>query len=178
MNQKTILGFMAMVVAVAFTGCNPPQDWETTLEERLPVYGHRNWIVIADSAYPSQSASGIETVYTDASHFEVLETVLKVVEAAPHVQAKVMVDRELDGMLEADAPGVEAYRQQLKAMLTGRQVAVMPHEDIISQLDDGAELFNILLLKTDLTLPYTSVFLELDCGYWNADKEERLHQTL
>ena len=50
----------------------------------------------------------------------------------------------------------------------------MPHEDIIAELDKASEMFNVLLLKTDMTLPYTSVFLQLDCGYWNADKEKRL----
>jgi hypothetical protein len=29
-----------------------------------------------------------------------------------------------------------------------------------------------------MALPYTSVFLELDCGYWNAEKEQRLRSAL
>jgi hypothetical protein len=29
-----------------------------------------------------------------------------------------------------------------------------------------------------MTLPYTSVFLQLDCGYWNADQESRLREAL
>src|SRR5665213_988847 len=37
------------------------KPWTMVLDERLPLYGHRNWIVIADSAYPLQSAPGIET---------------------------------------------------------------------------------------------------------------------
>jgi len=28
--------------------------WKKTLKERVPVYGHRNWIVVADWAYPQQ----------------------------------------------------------------------------------------------------------------------------
>jgi hypothetical protein len=31
-----------------------------------------------------------------------------------------------------------------------------------------------LIIKTELTIPYTSVFFELECGYWNAEAEERL----
>src|ERR1039458_10655620 len=30
----------------------------------------------------------------------------------------------------------------------------------------------MLLIKTDMTIPYTSVFFELDCGYWNAEAEQ------
>ena len=41
-----------------------------------------------------------------------------------------------------------------------------------------SKMFNVLLLKTDMVLPYTSVFLQLDCGYWNAEKEQRLRDAL
>jgi hypothetical protein len=29
-----------------------------------------------------------------------------------------------------------------------------------------------------MTIPYTSVFFELDCGYWDADAEQRLRQAI
>jgi hypothetical protein len=54
----------------------------------------------------------------------------------------------------------------------------MTHMEIIEKLDESAKLFNVLLFKTDLTLPYTSVFVELDCGYWDGDKEARLRKAL
>ena len=41
----------------------PP--WEESLRKNLPLYGHRNWVVVADSAYPSQSRQGIETIVAD-----------------------------------------------------------------------------------------------------------------
>jgi len=34
-------------------------------------------------------------------------------------------------------------------------------------------MYKILVLKTDQTVPYTSVFIKLDCGYWNEGKEKR-----
>ena len=37
-------------------------NWEEVLKDRLQLYGHRNWLVIADSAYPAQSKQGIETI--------------------------------------------------------------------------------------------------------------------
>ncbi len=178
MKRQISTGMMMAATVAMLTGCASTRNWESTLDARLPVYGHRNWIVVADSAYPKQSAPGIETIYTGKSQIEVLEAVLKAVEAAPHVKAKVMIDQELDSVPETDAPGVEAYRRQLKSHLTGKQVAVMPHEEIIRKLDEGAKLFSILLLKTDMVLPYTSVFLELDCGYWNAEKEQRLRKAI
>jgi hypothetical protein len=80
--------------------------------------------------------------------------------------------------VKQDAPGGTASRERLKELVKGQQTQVMPHEDIISQLDEGSELFNVLLLKTTLTIPYTSVFLELDCGYWSAEKEQRLRDAI
>lgn len=179
-NRKRGVGavtWLSGLMVVAMCGC-ASTGWKTMLDAELPAFGHRNWIVIADSAYPKQSAPGIQTVYTGAGQVEVVEAVLDAISAAPHVQAIVNVDAELESVSEEDAPGVDTYRRQLKQVLAGKHVKVMPHEEIISKLDASAELFNILLLKTDMTIPYTSVFLELDCGYWNAEKEARLRAAL
>jgi len=164
-------------IGVNLCGCGG-NAWKNRLKSVLPEYGHRNWIAIVDSAYPKQSATGIETIATGKGQLEVLDIVLDAIADAPHVQAMVMVDAELDRVTEADAPGVTEYRSKLKAALKGKQVKAMLHEDIIGQLDKDAKMFNILLLKTDLTIPYTSVFLQLDCGYWNAEKEKRLRDTM
>jgi hypothetical protein len=52
------------------------------------------------------------------------------------------------------------------------------HEDIIAKLDEAGNKFKILLFKTNLTLPYTSVFFQLDCGYWDDDAEGRLRERM
>jgi hypothetical protein len=39
-------------------------NWRSQLTKQLPLLGHRNFIVIADSAYPMQSNPGIKTIYT------------------------------------------------------------------------------------------------------------------
>lgn len=166
------------LMAFVLCGCTHTEGWEAKLKSDIPVYGHRNWIVIADSAYPKQSAAGIETVYTYANQLEVLEAVLNAVDAASHVQGIILLDAELEHVTEEAAPGVEAYRAALKTQLEGKQVKVMPHEEIIEKLDADSKLFNVLLLKTDMTVPYTSVFLQLDCGYWNAEKEKQLRESI
>lgn len=164
--------------------CQQPNgDWRNVLQERLAVYGHRNWIVIADSAYPAQTADGIETILTGADHFQVLETVLRALDASRHVRPKVYTDRELAAVSEEDAPGISSYREQLSAVLNTLQSGNVPvrtilHADIISKLDNVSHSFRVLILKTNLTLPYTSVFLELDCAYWSADAERRLRSVL
>jgi L-fucose mutarotase/ribose pyranase (RbsD/FucU family) len=153
-------------------------DWERQLHALLPLFGHRNWIVVADSAYPAQSKPGIETIAVGEDQVRVLRKVLDAITASNHIRANVYVDRELAFVAENDAPGVAEYRSQLAAALYGKRVNQIPHEQIIQKLDQSAQLFRILIVKTDMTIPYTSVFFELDCGYWNAEAEERLRQAM
>jgi L-fucose mutarotase/ribose pyranase (RbsD/FucU family) len=153
-------------------------DWERRLAALLPLLGHRNWIVIADSAYPAQSNPGIETVVAAASQVEVLRKVLAAIDACKHVRANIYFDKELAFVDEGDAPGILEYQRQLEALLGGSSARQLPHEDIIARLDQSAQLFRILVIKTSMTIPYTSVFLELDCGYWPAGAEQRLRQAM
>ncbi len=171
---------LLVLCSLALSACNQPTsiDWKSILDERLPEYGHRNWIVIADSAYPKQSAPGIETVYTNAGQIEVLEHVLAQIDQAKHIQAITMLDAELSSVIEESSAGVNTYRAQLEELLGDRSAKVMPHEEIIAKLDKGSELFNVLLLKTNLTIPYTSVFIELDCGYWDSEREAKLRSII
>jgi hypothetical protein len=45
---------------------------------------------------------------------------------------------------------------------------------MIFKLDRAAEMFRLLLVKINMRIPYCSVFFELECGYWNAQAEDRL----
>ncbi|MDR3745770.1 MAG: RbsD/FucU domain-containing protein [Acidobacteriaceae bacterium] len=144
----------------------------------LPLYGHRNWIVIADAAYPAQSKPGIETILANEDQLAVVKKTLSAITAYAHILANVYVDRELDYVAENDAAGVSIYRHNLNSLLDGSNRKTLEHEQIIARLDHSAEVFRILIIKTQMTIPYTTVFFELDCGYWNAAAEDRLHQAM
>jgi hypothetical protein len=158
---------------------SPPRPaWLATLDERLPLLGHRNWIVVADSAYPWQTSAGIDTVDTGSALIEVLRGVLESVARSRHVRPVVHLDAELPYVAEAQAPGVTAYREALAAALGGLAAVSLPHEEIIARLDTAGRSFRVLLLKTTLTLPYTSVFVRLDCGYWSDEAEKALRASI
>lgn len=159
-------------------GARTKPDWETRLIKELPLLGHRNWIVVADAAYPVQSSAGIETAFARGEPVAVVRTVLARIAACGHLHANVFIDRELEFVSETDAPGIVRYRQQLDGLLRDTQPQSLPHEQIIARLDECARVFRVLILKTELSLPYTSVFLELGCGYWSAGAEERLRKTM
>jgi D-ribose pyranose/furanose isomerase RbsD len=153
-------------------------DWQSKLRQELPLLGHRNWIVVADSAYPLQTAPGIETLYVDADQLEVLEAVLAELAKTTHVKPIIYTDAELKHVAEKRAPGIAAYRKGLDKLFANRPVQSLPHEQIIARLDEAGKTFKVLLIKTKLTLPYTSVFLQLDCAYWNAESEKELRAAM
>jgi len=152
--------------------------WESKLRQELPLLGHRNWIVIADSAYPLQTAPGIETVYADVDQLAAVKTVLAELSKTKHVRPITYTDSELNFVAEKDAPGVEEYRRGLRRVLGEHTPQELPHEKIIGKLDEAGNTFRVLLIKTRLTIPYTSVFIQLDCGYWSAEAEKRLRDTM
>jgi hypothetical protein len=160
-----------------------PPDWRNRLNEELPLLGHRNWIAIVDSAYPLQTSEGIETVETNGDQLDVVRRVLREVAATPHLRPAVFTDEELKAVPEDDAPGVTHYRDSLSHLLdefnAGKvEWQSLPHEEIISKLDEAGKTFHILVLKTRMTIPYTSVFLRLDCGYWTDEQEKRLRDKM
>jgi RbsD / FucU transport protein family len=173
---------MCASILLAATAFAQQKPWRDVLNQRLPYYGHRNWIVIADSAYPLQSAPGIETIVSNESQIETVRHVLAAVTRSPHVRPVVYTDMELKYVSEEDAVGIAAYRQLLSGifdkLLPDQKIVSIGHEDIINKLDAASKTFNVLIIKTNMVLPYTSVFLELRAGYWGDDAERRLRETI
>ncbi len=154
------------------------KTWEEILVDRLPLYGHRNWVVVADSAYPAQSSAGIETIVAGADQIAVLGKVFALLGECKHINPTVYTDQELNFVSEVDVAGVTAYRGQLEQLLRGQDVRVLPHGEIISRLDRVGQMFRVLLIKTSMCIPYSSVFFKLECGYWNAEAEKRLRASM
>lgn len=154
------------------------KGWEGQLRDSLPLFGHRNWIVIADAAYPAQSRPGIEIVLAAGDQMSVVRKAVATIQNYGHIRARVHLDRELRFLTESDAPGVTAYRRELDALFQNSNRSEMLHEQIIARLDQSARMFRILIIKTAMSIPYTSIFFELECGYSSAAIEARLRSTM
>jgi RbsD/FucU transport protein family protein len=153
-------------------------DWKQRLKGLVPLFGHRNWIVVADSAYPAQSKPGIETIISGAGQIDVARRVLDAVAGSKHIRANIYLDQELQFVSETDAPGISRYRKHLAEMFKSAKTKALPHEQIIAKLDQSAQTFRVLIIKTEMTVPYTSIFFELDCAYWSADAERKLRAAM
>jgi D-ribose pyranose/furanose isomerase RbsD len=154
------------------------ESWEAKFSAALPALGHRNWIVVADAAFPLQISPGMEVVVSNEDHFAVLEKVLKALGETRHVRPKIYLDKELDFVPEELAPGMDACRKRLKDMLVKFDARPILHEELIARMDQVARTFRILMIKTNLTVPYTTVFMELDCGYWGPDSEAKMREKM
>lgn len=161
-----------------FAQSDPPADWRGHVASELPQLGHRNWILVVDSAYPLETSAGIETIETRTPILEVVHEVLDQINRSPHLSPAILLDAELRYVPESDAPGVGIYRTQLQELLKDQAVNRMLHEKLLATLDKQADQFHILVLKTTATLPYSSVFIRLDCRYWSNEAEIQLRALM
>lgn len=152
-------------------------SWRDRFHELLPLYGHRNWILVADSAFPAQVGS-VEILATGEDHLPVVQEVLRTLREAPHVRPVIRLDAELDFLPEPTVPGLKATRGSLHRAVEGFECHAVPHTDLLDRLGEVARSYQVLVLKTTGTVPYSSVFIELDCGYWGPDQEALLRRAM
>jgi len=155
-----------------------PAPWQTILQQRLPLYGHRNWIVVADAAYPAYSQSGVETIVANQDLPSVVKYVARAIASSKHVRAAVFVDQELQFVQETDYPGVTALREAITHTFARNSLSTIPHAESISRIDDAAKTFRVLFIKTNTTIPYTSVFMRLDCGYLTDEVDKKIKDAM
>lgn len=165
-----------------FSGCqdaNPAeQEWQEQLYKNLAIVGARNWIVIAESSFPAYTGAGIRTLISEKTSEEVLLDVLNMLEEEAHVVPRIMISSELRSVTEDYAPGIKRYRNNITKMLPGRQHFELMSRTINSLIEDAAKQFNVLVIKTKTSLPYSNIYIELDSGYWNSESETALRQSL
>jgi hypothetical protein len=153
-------------------------DWQATLQQRLPLYGHRNWIVVSDAAFPAYSQTAIETIVVNQDLASVLHYVANAIASAKHVRAAAFVDRELDFVEEQDYPGVTHLREEINRVFGKNSLSSVPHSQAISKIDEAGKTFRVLFIKTNTRIPYTSVFMRLDCGYLTDEIDAKIKNAM
>jgi len=154
------------------------QDWKSDFDGRLPYLGHRNWVLIVDKAYPAQSAEGIHVIYTDDDILNVAPYVLEKIRKADHLRPVVYTDKELEYLTDKDVKQISKLKAAYKQMFLKDPVHALWHNDVFPKIDAAARQFSILILKTKTLVPYSSIFIELDCGYWNEQSEQALRDRI
>jgi hypothetical protein len=154
------------------------QNWKQTLKQDLSVFGHRNWILIVDKAFPAQSAEGITTIDTNEDLLPVLNYTLVQIQSCTHVNPIVYTDKELSFITKNQIPEIETFRANLNKEIGNFNPQVLLHDSVFVKIDKASKLFRVIILKTNQVIPYSSVFIQLDCKYWNGDKEKHLRDAI
>ena len=187
MKRTHVVIFSVLILTGILQSCQnvdqlPPVpaelSWKQVLAEDLNLLGHRNWILVVDKAFPEQSSAGMKYLYVEEDLLSTLEYVLKQVESSTHVTPVVYRDKELAYITEDQVPGIGEFRSSAERILKGYAVNTLLHDDVFLRLDESASLFRVLVIKTNGTLPYTSVFLQLDCSYWGPEDERVLRDRM
>jgi L-fucose mutarotase/ribose pyranase (RbsD/FucU family) len=153
-------------------------EWKPEFKKQLPFFGHRNWILVVDKAFPAQNAEGIITLDTGCDLLEVLNYVMNEIDNSSHIKPVIYKDKELDYITKEQISEIDNYRKSLYNAIGEYEPQVMLHNSVFVKIDEASKLFKVMVLKTNETIPYSSVFIELDCKYWSAGKEEALRKAM
>ncbi len=172
---------MSVLSLLMLVGCaqkQVEQPWVGTLRHELGSLGARNWVVIGEAAFPVQSRHGLRVIQLDADIPAVLEAVEDVIEEKHHVKPRVYVTAELENVPYDYAPGVRAHKKKLKESLHGRETVSLDNDMLMRMMADTSRSYRVLVIKTRTALPYSTIFMELGSGYWDAESESALRASM
>ena len=154
------------------------KSWQQKLDSELPMLGHRNWILVVDKAFPAMNAPGIEVIYADDNLLSVLKYTLSKIDFSSHVRPIIYVDKEMQFMTPQLENGVDAFRDSLKHIVNNQTLHPELHDSVFTKIQKTSDLFKVLVIKTNGNRAYSSVFLQLDCAYWNSEQEGQLRKEM
>jgi hypothetical protein len=108
----------------------------------------------------------------------VLDHVVAMICSFNHVRATAFLDQELEFVRESDYPGVIQLREKINHALNEATVSAMPHSEVLEKIDNAGKTFRILFIKTNSTVPYSSVYMRLDCGYMADDVDSKIREDV
>src|SRR6478752_5924212 len=174
-------GFLALGLALVSFGCagmGYKQGWQAAVDRQVGQLGYRNWIVVAEASFPAHSRPGIRQVNAAADIPETLDYVLRTLEQTENVRPQVYVTRELRAVENDFAPGIDDLRKRMQSSFHGHETTELDQQSLLTLLEDANRSFDVLVIRTPTALPYSSVFLELQPGYWDVDSESRLRERI
>jgi L-fucose mutarotase/ribose pyranase (RbsD/FucU family) len=172
---------LACAVALLSFGCahmRPENVWRGAVDHQAAQLGYRNWIVIAEASFPAQSRLGVRQVRAPVEVAEALDYVLHALEKTEDVRPQIYLTRELRSVENDFAPGIDELRKRIEDSLHGRETTELDQQSLLTLLEDANRSYDVLVIRTQSALPYSSVFLELQPGYWDAASEFRLRERI
>ncbi len=155
-----------------------PPPWGEVVSREVNALGIQNWIIVAESSFPVVSRRGVRTLVVDAEIPQVVDYVVNELEKSETVKPSFSMARELPFVKNDRAPGIDEFRDLLRASLHGHEVREMEHRSLSLLAHSDSASYAVLVLKTKSALPYSNVFIELDSGYWDRESEDHLRRDM
>ncbi len=165
-------------LSLGCTGIQQDNSWQAAVDRQAGQLGYRNWIVIAEASFPAQSRPGVRQVNASVDVPEALDYVLKALEQTENVRPQLYVTREVRSLENDFAPGIDELRKRTQVSLHGHETTELDQQSLLTLLEDANRSFDVLVIRTTTALPYSSIFLELQPGYWDVDSETRLRDKI
>jgi len=172
---------MIIGAALLSSGCMMPRSenaWRGAVDRQVSQLGYRNWIIIAEASFPAHNQPGVRQVNAPVEVPEALDYVLHTLEQTENVRPLVYLPRELRSVENDFAPGIDTMRTRIRGALHGHEATELEQQSLLTLMEDANRSFDVLVIRTQTALPYTSVFMELRPGYWDADSESRLRDRI
>lgn len=179
--MNSALFSLNILALMACAGCGALQgsrDWKGSVNQQVSQLGYRNWIVISEASFPAHSRPGTRQVISDAEVPEVVDYVLHALEQTQHVRPQIYLTREMRSVENDFAPGIDTMRERIRESLHGHEPTELDQQSLITLLESANQSYDVLVIRTPTALPYTSVFLELQPGYWDSESEDRLRERI
>ena len=169
---------LLLLVGCASSNQKVPPSWGGVVSREVNALGSGNWIVIAESSFPVVSRRGVRTVVVDTEIPELVDYVVNELEKSETVTPSFSTARELPFVKNDRAPGIDEFRKLLRESLHGHEVRQMDNRSLTLLTHSDAAKYAVLVFKTKSALPYSSVFIELDSGYWDRKSEDNLRRDM
>ncbi|MBT7957912.1 MAG: hypothetical protein HN759_01140 [Akkermansiaceae bacterium] len=179
LTAKRLFSFLLpLLLSGCFGNSDISRPWKKTIRSELTYLGARNWVVVAEAAFPVQSRRGIRVIYIDAEIPDLVDGIEQVIEEKHHVKPRIYVTAEISKVEYDYAPGVKYYRKELESALHGREALALNNNMLMRMLRDTSKTYRLLIIKSRTALPYSSVFMELGSGYWDEESESHLRDMM
>ena len=185
--MRLLLPISSLLITLSLTGCLGVfgkkqslqyEQLDPGLVREVQALGSHNWIVIVDESVPLHTQRGVRTLLVDKEIPEVLSGVIDVLESQQHVTPIFYRSRELSSVPNEMAQGIDAYRNSITKSLRGYEIRDLQYRTLSRVLGIESKTFAVLVLKTKTSLPYSSIFIELDSGYWDQRSERKLRSKM
>lgn len=178
MNSSLLLSALVLCLLGSCTTFHKQDSkWEKAVDKEISELGAYNWIVITESAYPAPGRPSAHSIISPEDIPNSLNTVLESIESSGHVKPRIYLTREAFQVTDDYAPGIETYRTSIVEVLNHRRSQQLPASSLESLLKGSKSGNRVLIIKTPTALPYTSVYIELESGYWDAESETALRKN-